>query len=199
MEPLSEREQAISRTVDSCCRPALPHETTKQGTHPVPYCGFKDCNYSSSTYTNIKGHLRTKHKVRIGNENHTRADAALQLHMLLEDLDLRTRPDLQTTIFETVLNKDLIRQCLVRLIIQQRLPFRFVESSAFHALVQALNPAAAQFVPLSHNTIRQEIFKYWTTQKDLLQKEIQTAISNINIALDLWTSPNRILFMATTV
>lgn len=51
-------------------------------------------------------------------------------------------------------------------------------------------------IPASHSTLRTAIQTSWYEEKLILQREIQTTTSKIHIALDIWTSPNRLLFIA---
>jgi hypothetical protein len=85
----------------------------------------------------------------------------------------------------------------LRLVVQERLALSLVEAPSFHAFCQALNPLAdSNILPSSHSTIRTAIQSHWYEEKLILQHEIQTAVSKIHISLDIWTSPNRLLFIA---
>jgi hypothetical protein len=55
--------------------------------------------------------------------------------------------------------------------------------------VRALNPLANE-----HNTIKIATLSDWYEKKLSLQRYLHTAVSKINISLDIWTSTNRILF-----
>lgn len=125
-----------------------------------------------------------------------RNQGTAQLEELWDAADTRTRQQLAHQAFEEHLDSSIIRAALVRFIVQSRLPFSIVESSSFHAFIQALNPAAIDVIPASHSTIRTSIQEHWYSEKLILQREVQTAVSKINISLDIWTSPNRILFLA---
>ncbi len=75
-----------------------------------------------------------------------------------------------------------------------------MESPSCHVFVQALNPLADDnIIPASNSTICTTIQIHWFEEKLILKREIQTSTSKINISLDIWTSPNRILFIAVVV
>jgi hypothetical protein len=106
------------------------------------------------------------------------------------------RQQLQQKAFEAYSNKDIILKSLVRLVVSQRLPLSIVEWPSFHTFVLALNPYADQnLMPSSHTTMRTAIMREWLSEKLVLQRHLQTALSQINVSLDIWTSPNRILFL----
>jgi hypothetical protein len=73
------------------------------------------------------------------------------------------------------------------------LPFSFVEWPETHALLHLSNPLIS--IPQSHNTIRTAALEQWGNLKADLRAFLHTAISPIHIALDIWTSPNNLLFL----
>ncbi|EED11559.1 hypothetical protein TSTA_008550 [Talaromyces stipitatus ATCC 10500] len=48
---------------------------------------------------------------------------------------------------------------------------------------------------LSQDVIDEAIEQSWQAQKDIVQKKLQSASLSIHLSLDIWTSPNRILFL----
>jgi hypothetical protein len=118
-----------------------------------------------------------------------------QLNNLLITTNSRTKEDLQSTIFSNYLDKDVCRKALVRLIISGRLPLSIIEWPAFYTFTRVLNPNAKDVLPTSYNTIRSDILSNWIDEKVILQNHLRTAISKINISLDIWTSPNHFLFL----
>jgi hypothetical protein len=51
-------------------------------------------------------------------------------------------------------------------------------------------------ITITHSEIALRVEEAWNTHKDIVQREIQVAISRIHISLDIWTSPNRWLLLA---
>ncbi len=58
-----------------------------------------------------------------------------------------------------------------------------------------MNPEAKDYLTTAHSTIRLLAEASWQSQKDTIRKQVQSALSNIHISLDIWTSPNRILLL----
>ena len=51
------------------------------------------------------------------------------------------------------------------------------------------------FITTAHSEITKKINRSYESQKDLIRKRLQSAISSIHLSLDIWTSPNRLLFL----
>jgi hypothetical protein len=179
-------------------RPPLPSEPKRKGNRPIKYCAFEGCEYSHEISSTFRSHLRTAHQTQTTTQiSAVRKEGTIQLQELWDLAEPRTRESIQTAVFQEYLDTNVVRNALIRFIVQQRLAFSIVESPSFHAFVQALNPAADnRIIPASHSAIRTAIQSHWYSEKLILQREIQTAASQINISLDIWTSPNRILFIA---
>lgn len=180
-------------------RDPLPGESERdQNRRKLRYCTFADCSYNTGVISNLRKHLLKRHRIQTAGEtSRVRSSGSQELQDLYLNSDHRTRHEIQSTVFSAHLNKDVVRKALVRFIVQQRLALSIVERPSFHTFVQALNPLADEtIVPVSHSAIRTAIQSHWYEEKLILQRELQTAASKINISLDIWTSPNRILFLA---
>lgn len=53
-----------------------------------------------------------------------------------------------------------------------------------------LNPAVEEWLPNSHNTIHKWVVRQYEAEKLVVRKAIHSAITNIHLTVDLWTSPN---------
>jgi hypothetical protein len=51
-------------------------------------------------------------------------------------------------------------------------------------------------ITIAHSTIRNKIATTWASHKDVVRQDLQLAISNIHLSLDIWTSPNQHLLLA---
>jgi len=51
-------------------------------------------------------------------------------------------------------------------------------------------------ITTTHSTITKKLKGSWSNHKDVVRRDLQSAISNIHISLDIWTSPNRHLLLA---
>ena len=90
----------------------------------------------------------------------------------------------------------MINEALLTLIVVRNLPFAIVEWPEFHTLCQALNSQSEGVITTAHSTITNKLKGCWTNHKDVVRRDLQSAISNIHISLDIWTSPNHHLLLA---
>jgi hypothetical protein len=87
-------------------------------------------------------------------------------------------------------------KALLRLITVRNLPFNCVTWPELHLLGSALNPQSSSAIPTAPATVVKALGETFIAQQDLIRKKLQAAITPIHIAVDIWTSPNRILFLA---
>jgi hypothetical protein len=192
----SRRRTAPPLDIDSYSRPPHPDEPIFEKNKKIRYCSQSNCSYKSSIVTNFRRHLQNIHDITNNpGESSIQLIGLEQLNDLLITTNGRTKEDLQSTIFRSYLDKDVCRKALVRLIVSGRLPLTIVEWPIFHAFTGVLNPNAKDVLPTSHNTVRADILSNWENEKVILQNQLRTAVSKINISLDIWTSPNRLLFL----
>ena len=51
-------------------------------------------------------------------------------------------------------------------------------------------------ITTTHSQIKERVSKAQIKHKDIVRRELQSALSRIHISLDIWTSPNRFLLLA---
>jgi hypothetical protein len=146
------------------------------------YCIMDSCTYNSSVISNFRRHLDRKHQIQV---------PPLKAVYFEYTADSSSR----TIAKQADLDKTSFRDALVRHIVLNRLPFSIVESPSFLNFLQLLNPLVQTVCPTSHNTIRKDILNKWLQEKQFLQIKLRTIQSNINISVDIWTSPNTLLFL----
>jgi hypothetical protein len=184
-------------SLEDFVREPLPFEPTHEKGRKIRYCSIENCSYNTSVITNLRRHLLNKHNIEISPKQPiARVQGYQNLQEIWSNSEDCMKDTIQNTVFSAHLKKDIVRKALVRFIVQQRLALSIVERPAFHTFVRALNPLADEhIIPTSHNTIRTAILSDWYEEKLILQRDLSHAISKINISLDIWTSPNRILFL----
>jgi hypothetical protein len=79
----------------------------------------------------------------------------------------------------------VINEALLTLIVVRNLPFVIVKWPEFHALCQAFNSQSEGVITTAHSTITKKLKGSWTNHKDVVQQDLQLAISNIHISLDI--------------
>ena len=82
-----------------------------------------------------------------------------------------------------------VRKAIVDIVIQNRLAFRFAESTSMHRLVEILDPRSVRGL-MSANTVKADILRFFQNAKATVIQTLSTAKSNIHYSFDLWTSPN---------
>ena len=88
---------------------------------------------------------------------------------------------------------DQINKALVHLIVRHNLPFRAVEWPALRRLLSLAGLERGTIS--SHSSVSSYIDSLWLKAKDDLRIRLQSSLSVIHIAADIWTSPNRYLFL----
>ena len=150
-------------------RDAIGDEPTHKGKKKILYCEM----YNSEVTSNFRRHQQNRHKIIIINEAGSSKP---------------TPPQDQ-------LNQAPLNESLVSLFTQANLSFRIVESPEFQSFCQILKPIAKDYLTTAHSTVRSLDETMWQSQKDLIRKRVQSALSSIHISLDIWTSPNRVLLL----
>jgi hypothetical protein len=102
---------------------------------------------------------------------------------------------LEGEVLKRTVHQNTIKQALLDLIIVRRLPFSCVEWPEFHAFVKALNREAPSIIPVHHSTITAWILEHYTESQDIVRKVLQSAKTNIHLAVDIWTSPSHALLL----
>jgi hypothetical protein len=164
-----------SFALDDHVREPTPTEPRYKGKNKLFYC--LHCSWSGQSTTNTRQHLLRKHNI------------ILERSYRSSKLTLNQATDLEIDTLRKVLDKSTINSALLSLIILHNLPFRLVESDAFHTFCKTLNPEATNLI-LSHSTLRLQVTKSFAIHKDIVRKKLQSAISAIHLSLDVWTSPN---------
>jgi hypothetical protein len=145
----------------------------------------------------MRNHLKSKHQIVI-----QPTPSALQQTVVhqLQQLYIRAESlgetqNIDTKVFERILNQDVLDEALVSLIVSRNIPFSIVEWPEFHAICRLLNPQSVDYIITAHTSVPKKIKLSWQAQKDVVRKKLQSASSSVHLSLDIWTSPNRLLFL----
>lgn len=84
-----------------------------------------------------------------------------------------------------------VRKTLLEWIAHDRIAFSAVESSHFQAFCEALDPAYATVMPLSHNSVRTWLISEFELKRADITTRLATSRSMVHISFDLWTSPHK--------
>jgi hypothetical protein len=161
-------------------------EPERPGKNLIFYCKYcLDPPYSATASNSFRYHLKTIHGVEVestlGSVQSTTSTGQTQ--------------QLDVQVLQKVLDKDVIDEALVTLIVVRDLPFCIVEWPEFHAFFRVLNPEAKSNIITTHSEVAKKVEKLWLSHKDVVRKKLQSAVSSIHLSLDIWTSPNRLLLL----
>jgi hypothetical protein len=147
---------------------------------------------------NMKKHLKRHYSIVLKKAlSKNQAEVNHQLRQLYYQAEATSHTDeLDAKILHAQLNRDVIIEALITLIVVRNLSFCLAEWPEFHTLYQALNPEYEGVIAISHPTIAARVSEAWTRHKDVVRRVLQGALTRIHISLDMWTSPNHLLLLA---
>lgn len=93
-------------------------------------------------------------------------------------------------------DKATLEYLYIQWIVADDLPFELVSHNSFRALLEYINPKANELLPRSPQTIRAHAMKLFEEGKQRLRYILATAISDIHVTCDMWTSPNHLGILA---
>ena len=149
-------------------------ERVEAGWKPMWRCNRCSAKYVISTTSNQKTHLKNVHGIT-------------QTHRV---------PTGQKTIKDTVgqtkksISSKALRKVIAEWIIDRRHSFNEVEAESFRNVIAAIDEAAINKVPRSHQTVRSDIVQWFEQTKLIMAEILRTARSRIHLSFDLSTSPN---------
>jgi len=193
----SQKERKLKSPVHKYSRPPKDNEPTKDAKgRKIIYCTI--CSHSASSTTNLQYHLQAEHFINVKlSDGRTKGAASSKLKQLYDEACAHNNTtEFNSCVLEKVLNKDVIKQALLNLIVIHNLPFRAVEWPELHILCQALNSESKSYIPASHITVAKTVDNTFQSQMDIVRKKLQSALTDIYLAIDIWTSPNNYLLLA---
>jgi len=191
-EQRSRQRTALSTWEHS--REAKEGEPQRRNGARIFYCKHCD-DYKVVSTTSARHHLSSKHEIVVGKkESRVKVSSNRSLGEIYGRLGVE-RKEIESAVLKDVLDKRVINEALVSLIVLHNLPFRAVEWPEMHVLLKATNPAIDRELISSHSEVAIKINNSWVSSKDAVRKRLQSAISKIHFSADIWTSPNRMLLL----
>lgn len=164
------------------------------------YCELADnlTPYGANTSSAMTKHIRRKHPHIVIEKSVSKNQQVV--HHQLEQLYRQAiangdTEEFDLKILDGAINKDVLTEALISLIIIRNLSFCIVEWPEFHTLCQVLNKASKGKITTSHSGVYNRVQEAFKKHKDVIRKTLQAALSHIHISLDIWTSPNRWLLL----
>ena len=156
-------------------------------------CG--KCSWESASLTSARNHLDLRHGVKIKAQQHQvvrKGQAKLeqifqrQGQKIQAEADERERGALSKAINQTAFDESLLR-----LIVNNNLPHKAVEYPELYSLIMSINYMAADVYPKSRAAISRKIEHTFLQEKDEIKQHLQTALSEIHLACDVWTTEHK--------
>lgn len=148
----------------------------------------------------MRKHIERNHKIQIeltpSRIQTTTLQQLKQLYLKAESSGQTSEID--TQVFRKQLDQDTINEALISLIVVRNLPFAAVEWPEFHTFCQVLNPESKDAITTTHSQVKNKIEKAYEIHKDTVRKKLQSALTNIHLSVDIWTSPNKHLLLGVT-
>jgi hypothetical protein len=155
--------------------------------------------YGTSLAGNLTKHIKRKHPTITIEKTLSKNQEAVnrQIKQLYHEAQVLGETEkFNIKIFKACLDTTIITETLISLIVVRNLSYTLVKWPEFHTLCQVLNRASKDKIITSHSGIANKVKETWGKHKDVIRRALQSALSHIHISLDIWTSPNRYLFLA---
>ena len=91
-----------------------------------------------------------------------------------------------------------LKECIVKLIVRQNLPFTLVEAPEFIDLLKLCNSNVEKFLVKSDSLTQYLVKRFWEV-RDSIKKVFSSVKAKVSFTCDLWTSPNQKAILAVTV
>ncbi len=167
------------------------------------YCKY--CPKAIAVHTNFKVHLRT-HEIDVdtsgtptstGTSNSTLVNKSIKelIDTVLEKIDAIItkggKEQLRKRLTEYFVDDKVFEEKLVKLIVVESLPFSMVDWKTFQELCHLI---LLPDLP-SRRTITRRIHDLYTLKKAIVRQQLGNAVGKVQLSVDIWTTPNRLLFL----
>jgi hypothetical protein len=145
--------------------------------------------------THLKAHGITKDSPR--QERAKRQQSVINLAQKDAQIYPQKRRRLDEIPGESV-NPDTLEILYTQFITACNEPLRLVECPEFRAFLYYLNQEVDNWLPQSHNTVREWVLRQFKIKKDAQIQRLQSSLSDTHIMVDLWSSPNQLPVLGIT-
>jgi hypothetical protein len=144
----------------------LPDEEKRDLKGKLCY-GCNYCEHISSGSSGIRYHLKHLHQIDVDTAPKARQKEELSniTALYAQLVEKNATPELDQAVLQRMIEKKMVDEALLNLIIVRRLPFRMVEWPEFRNFCITLNPESPAHIPQNHSTITNRISKYFPRHK----------------------------------
>jgi hypothetical protein len=100
--------------------------------------------------------------------------------------------------FRSAIDKDRLDNSLIRLFAIRQLPFSLLDDDSFLELIRAANPSAEAVLP-TLSELEEMVLRSFESHKDTLRNALQSSLSPLHLAIDIWTRPTMFSLLAISV
>ncbi|KAK9196087.1 hypothetical protein WN943_004215 [Citrus x changshan-huyou] len=153
------------------------------------YCGKSYAAHSNSGTSGLSTHLD---RCKVRKKKKAANDAKQQTLVCKKG---KGKDDGTAKVIHIRFNREACRMTLVKMIIKDKLPFRFVEAEGFLEFMETCCP---KFEVPSRRTITRDILKLYQNEKGLLKSILSANKQRVCITTDTWTSIQMSNFIVVT-
>jgi hypothetical protein len=111
---------------------------------------------------------------------------------LFRNMDNQTLPDLFGSSQKQVMNRDRLKETVLRVIVSANLPFSFADNLEFQTLLQEAYPSCQ---PPNRKSARDYLQSVVDRTKEDLKAKLAANDSKISLVLDAWTTRSSLSFL----
>ena len=164
-------------------------------------------NHYSKSFTISGGtgavarHLKTAHSIDPTHssitEKRIREETAINMAILRNTkINIKTKEQRRKDLMGIGLNKTTLEYLYLQWAINYDIPFNQIRDARFRTFLEYINPATNRMLPNSDSTIKSHAEDLFNEGKKRLRHILATALSDIHLTYDIWTSPNHLRLLA---
>ena len=156
-------------------------------------CG--KCSWESASLTSARNHLDLRHGVKIKAQQRQvtrKGQAKLEQIFQRQGQKIQAETDeRERGVLSKAINQTAFDESLLQLIVNNNLPHKAVEYPELYSLIMSVNYMAAGVYPKSRAALPKKIEHAFLQEKDEIKQHLQTALSEIHLACDVWTTEHK--------
>ena len=112
------------------------------------------------------------------------------------EINIKAEEKRRAELMSIGLDKTTLEYLYLQWIVTEDIPLKQVRTNVFRTFLEYVNPVANQMLPKSDSTLKIHAEGLFAEGKERLRHMLATALSDIHITCDMWTSPNYLGLLA---
>lgn len=165
------------------------------------------CNYCSKSYKCTGGtgtmtrHLKERHQIdpflsTVALRRKTEGSTIEAAILRGAEINIAAEEKRQKDLLAVHLDKTTLEYLYIQWTVTENIPFNQVVHTAFRSFLEYINPVANRLLPNAGSTIKIHAEALFREGKQRIRHILATAMSDIHITCDMWSSPNHLGFLA---